>query len=353
MSPCSIQQQIEIFGVAERSVAHFTPSPLAGSGWNENERIKRQQHYDCGYTLYGWDGDTLAWEHRPVRHAGETGRIIHYLYEPGSFVPVVQAIRLGNMSLHKQPVYSDHYRLDEDPLWATQPEPEPFSELLWYQCDHLGTPQELTNQQGEIVWRAQHKAWGETQVQGSDWAQHKGIQNPLRFQGQYHDHETGLHYNRYRYYDPLVGRFISKDPIGYAGGLNLYVYAPNPVFWIDPFGLAKRGPKTQGAGPHNEMIAAWGKEVKAEGGTVIAGGGIRKEILIRTPGGIKEGRRPDIIYTESDGALIYGNVGKVRADGETPITREMHAMNDLTSKTQGNDVPSEVRFRAYNCCLKG
>ncbi|WP_308425312.1 RHS repeat-associated core domain-containing protein, partial [Pseudomonas laurentiana] len=41
------------------------------------------------------------------------------------------------------------------------------------------------------------------------------------------------------YYDPLVGRFISKDPIGYAGGLNLYVYAPNPVFWIDPFGLVK------------------------------------------------------------------------------------------------------------------
>ena len=37
----------------------------------------------------------------------------------------------------------------------------------------------------------------------------------------------------------MVGRFISKDPIGYAGGLNLYVYAPNPVFWIDPFGLAR------------------------------------------------------------------------------------------------------------------
>ncbi|NES11940.1 RHS repeat-associated core domain-containing protein, partial [Pseudomonas laurentiana] len=43
---------------------------------------------------------------------------------------------------------------------------------------------------------------------------------PLRFQGQYYDHETGLHYNRYRYYDPLTGRFISKDPIGYAGGLK-------------------------------------------------------------------------------------------------------------------------------------
>nr|WP_319527521.1 RHS repeat-associated core domain-containing protein [Pseudomonas laurentiana] len=125
--------------------------------------------------------------------------------------------------------------------------------------DHFSTPQELTNQQGEIVWRAQHKAWGETQVQYSDWAQHKGIQNPLRFQGQYYDHETGLHYNRYRYYDPLVGRFISKDPIGYAGGLNLYVYAPNPVFWIDPFGLARIKNAIEGERRHkllNEQLRA-------------------------------------------------------------------------------------------------
>ncbi len=61
--------------------------------------------------------------------------------------------------------------------------------------------------------------------------------NPLRFQGQQVDDETGLHYNRYRYYDPNSGRFVSKDPIGYAGGLNSYAYAPNPVVWIDPLGL--------------------------------------------------------------------------------------------------------------------
>ena len=49
-----------------------------------------------------------------------------------------------------------------------------------------------------------------------------------------------LHNNRYRYYDPQVGRFISKDPIGFAGGLNVYAYAPNPVGWVDPFGLARK-----------------------------------------------------------------------------------------------------------------
>ncbi|WP_082405754.1 RHS repeat-associated core domain-containing protein [Pseudomonas sp. NBRC 111117] len=65
------------------------------------------------------------------------------------------------------------------------------------------------------------------------------MSNPLRFQGQYHDRETGLHYNRYRYYDPGVGRFVSKDPISYAGGLNLHLYAPNLIEWVDPLGPEK------------------------------------------------------------------------------------------------------------------
>jgi len=61
-------------------------------------------------------------------------------------------------------------------------------------------------------------------------------QQNLRFQGQYLDRDTGLHYNTFRYYDPDIGRFISPDPIGLAGGINLYQYAPNPVSWIDPWG---------------------------------------------------------------------------------------------------------------------
>src|SRR5262249_34298295 len=63
---------------------------------------------------------------------------------------------------------------------------------------------------------------------------------PLRFQGQYEDSETGLCYNRFRYYDPDAGRFISADPMGLSAGLNEYAYAPNPVGWIDPHGLSRR-----------------------------------------------------------------------------------------------------------------
>jgi RHS repeat-associated protein len=120
--------------------------------------------------------------------------------------------------------------------------------LAWYQCDHLGTPQELTDSQGNLAWTAQYKAWGQVTEQRSEWARQHGVTNPIRFQGQYHDHETGLHYNRHRYYDPSVGRFISKDPARWAGGLNFYAYAPNPIQWVDPLGLAR----VKGITPNNK-----------------------------------------------------------------------------------------------------
>jgi RHS repeat-associated protein len=64
------------------------------------------------------------------------------------------------------------------------------------------------------------------------------VENNIRFQGQYFDEETGLHYNRFRYYNPNTGQFITQDPIGLLGGVNNYQYAPNPVGWVDPFGLS-------------------------------------------------------------------------------------------------------------------
>ena len=61
---------------------------------------------------------------------------------------------------------------------------------------------------------------------------------PIRFQGQHFDEETGLHYNRFRYFDPDLGMFTTRDPIGLMGGTNVFQYAPNPTGWIDPFGLS-------------------------------------------------------------------------------------------------------------------
>ncbi|MEN8642901.1 RHS repeat-associated core domain-containing protein, partial [Pseudomonas sichuanensis] len=223
----------------KHSVAHFWDRPEAGTGWNQLQRAKRQRELGCGFTLFGWDGDTLAWESSPPLDEGDTGRTVHYLYEPDSFVPVAQALRKSPIRLHKVPDWSQReYDFEQDPLWHTEVKPQAFEAIAWYHCDHLGTPMELIDEQGNIAWAGQYKAWGEVRGERSEWARQHGLRNPIRFQGQYHDHETGLHYNRYRYYDPGTGRFVNQDPISYSGGINLFEYSRNPIEWVDPLGLA-------------------------------------------------------------------------------------------------------------------
>ncbi|MEA1146189.1 RHS repeat-associated core domain-containing protein, partial [Klebsiella pneumoniae] len=89
-------------------------------------------------------------------------------------------------------------------------------------------PQELTAPDGEIVWSAHYRAYGE--IARLDVSK---IDNPLRFQGQYFDPESGLHYNRHRYYNPDSGRYLTPDPVKLAGGINAYQYVPNPTGWVD------------------------------------------------------------------------------------------------------------------------
>ncbi len=120
-------------------------------------------------------------------------------------------------------------------------EPDGFTPLgviadgkcLSYITDHVGTPQEVLTEDGEVAWAGDYDPWGrvERTLDG-------GFDNPLRFQGQYFDAETGLHYNRFRYYDPDTGRFLTPDPIGLAGGFNAYGYTNNPLTMIDPLGLS-------------------------------------------------------------------------------------------------------------------
>lgn len=99
-------------------------------------------------------------------------------------------------------------------------------------CDHLGTPREMYDAAGNLVWSAYFDAWGgliKTKADGEDC--------PVRFPGQWFDEESGLHYSLFRYYDPGRGGFLSPDPLGLKAGLNEYLYAPNAVNWIDPYGL--------------------------------------------------------------------------------------------------------------------
>ncbi|WP_287168285.1 RHS repeat-associated core domain-containing protein, partial [Pseudomonas sp.] len=173
---------------------------------------------------------------------------------------VTQALRKRPIVLHRQPDWRQReYDFDQDPLWQTTMPPQAFDAIAWYHCDHLGTPMELTDQHGNVAWAGQYKAWGEVREERSEWAKQVGMSNPIRFQGQYHDHETGLHYNRHRYYEPRIGRFIGQDPIRYVGGLNLFAYVANPVQWIDPLGLAKKPPsafaRIDGQGVSQDIMA--------------------------------------------------------------------------------------------------
>nr|WP_323109901.1 RHS repeat-associated core domain-containing protein [Pectobacterium carotovorum] len=97
-----------------------------------------------------------------------------------------------------------------------------------------GEPQALYRPDGTLRWQAPKSTlWGQRPGSTEDPA------DPgLAFAGQYRDTESGLCYNRFRYYDSAGGCYVSPDPIGIAGGDNNYAYAPNPISWIDPLGLA-------------------------------------------------------------------------------------------------------------------
>ncbi len=114
-------------------------------------------------------------------------------------------------------------------------------QVLHFHADANGAPEEMTDGEGRLLWQVRYRVWGNT-VREEYHPTQLAPQN-LRFQGQYLDRETGLHYNTFRFFDPDVGRFTASDPIGLEGGLNLYQYASNPILWIDPWGWACGGVK--------------------------------------------------------------------------------------------------------------
>lgn len=150
-------------------------------------------------TSFTWEGQRLLSERR-------NGRASLYVYANDGFEPLARIDGQGQ----------------------TQ-------QVCHFHNDVNGLPNKLTDDQGKLLWQASYQVWGNTLREERE-ARFIDEQN-LRFQGQYLDRETGLHYNLHRYYDPDIGRFTQPDPIGLYGGLNLYAYGPNPFTWIDPLGL--------------------------------------------------------------------------------------------------------------------
>uniref|UniRef100_UPI000B7FD3CB RHS repeat-associated core domain-containing protein n=1 Tax=Escherichia coli TaxID=562 RepID=UPI000B7FD3CB len=109
----------------------------------------------------------------------------------------------------------------------------PARKIHLYHCDHRGLPLALISTEGTTAWYAEYDEWGN---QLNEENPHQ-LQQLIRLPGQQYDEESGLYYNRHRYYDPLRGRYITQDPIGLKGGWNFYQYPLNPISNIDPLGL--------------------------------------------------------------------------------------------------------------------
>jgi RHS repeat-associated protein len=133
-----------------------------------------------------------------------------------------------------------------------------------------GAAEELTTGAGQVAWRARYESRGNLALEDTDadlitTKRNDHTAQPIRMQGQYEDTETGLYYNTFRYYDPDIGRFITEDPIGLAGGENLYRFAANADRWIDPWGLKPCFATSDAQARAEKVIFRHGRVETAEG----------------------------------------------------------------------------------------
>ncbi|HDR9762972.1 TPA: RHS repeat-associated core domain-containing protein [Burkholderia cepacia] len=228
----------DVFQRRIRKTTQILDTPDAPAGSVSASTVRSHRHD------YFWDGDALVSE---IAHPGQNvdvplmnvvneldpgwgagpvdispadgyGESCEWVYYPGTFRPLA-ALR-----------YAPKNRSDQSTAAS-----ESAARNVFFQTEPSGAPTRLIDQSSAIIWEGRYGAWGHV---GSA-RMHAADDQPLRLQGQYEDWETGLHYNRYRYYDPVIGSFVSQDPIRIDGGINPYQYAPNVFGWRDPLGLKR------------------------------------------------------------------------------------------------------------------
>ncbi|WP_156595019.1 hypothetical protein [Citrobacter amalonaticus] len=218
-------------------------------------------------TWYGWDGDRLTTTETDTQR-------IQTIYLPGSFTPLVRIetrtaelakairrtlaekfqqeanvtfppelvamvdnleaeLRRGELSEASRAWLAQCGLTPEQMKNQLEPEYTPERKIHLYHCDHRGLPLALIDVNGAIAWRAECDEWGNVLREDNP----HNLEQLIRLPGQQWDKETGLYYNRHRYYDPAQGRYITQDPIGLMGGWSLYLYPLNPIEYIDPLGL--------------------------------------------------------------------------------------------------------------------
>ncbi|EFF1411594.1 TPA: RHS repeat protein, partial [Escherichia coli] len=311
-------------------------------------------------TWYGWDGDRLT------TIQNDRSRI-QTIYQPGSFTPLIRVeTATGELAKTQRRSLADTLqqsggedggsvvfppvlvqmldRLESEILadrvseesrrWLAScgltveqmknqmdPVYTPARKIHLYHCDHRGLPLALISTEGATAWCAEYDEWGNLL---SDENPHH-LQQLIRLPGQQYDEESGLYYNRHRYYDPLQGRYITQDPIGLKGGWNFYQYPLNPVINVDPQGLVDIN-----LYPESDLIHSVADEINIPGVFTIGGHG--------TPTSIESATRSimtakDLAYlikfdgNYKDGMTVWlfsCNTGKGQNSFASQLAKELH-----------------------------
>ena len=187
-------------------------SMLRGREWRSDYDAlgrRTKKRYSGQTTNYYWDNDRLAAE------ISDDGGIRIYLYaNEWALAPFL---------------YLDYRHIDSDPQSGI---------VKYLFTNHLGVPEQVEDDSGKLIWQGEAAPYGEIRTEFGSRSEIN-----LRFPGHYYDAETGLHYNRFRYYDPILGCYTQYDPLGIAGEDNLYAYLANPLTGVDLLGLHPRNPR--------------------------------------------------------------------------------------------------------------
>jgi RHS repeat-associated protein len=218
-------------------------------------------------TTFAWDGDTLVHEIRQRARAGGDPIVEErtFCFEDESYAPLA----------HQDVMVEGDARSARG--W------------LAYLNDVVGTPEALILPNGQLAREIERTTWGAVRPAAAGEPT-----TPLRFAGQYADDETGLSYNRFRYYDPETATFISADPIGIAGGLNEFAYVPDPNSRFDPLGLTPTVVMGQGA----RLEAKRKADLRAQGYSIL-------------PSKVGAGNGMDIVAVKKDAA---GTITEMRVE---------------------------------------
>jgi RHS repeat-associated protein len=185
--------------------------------------------------------------------------------------------------------------------------------------DQIGTPCLIEDEKRAEVWRARIEPFGRAEISAN-----AKIEFNLRFPGHYFDAELGLHYNRFRYYDPALGRYLQSDPWGLAGGYNLYAYRPNPLLDVDVRGLGEEEDPACKPPPEDEED----KPLQKRKGWVGEYGEQKK---VTGDGSVDRDHQPSKLAIKK---AIKDDIDKKVAAGEmkAPTAAQMKEINDRIDK---------------------